>query len=96
MYEEKTINRIIRKACAECERIVNIFSNGQRAEGYSFIVTGMLYSCVVNKLIELINKEYPEEKPLSAWRIQSGKWQLPCSDVKNGQNEDCVELRLMH
>ena len=96
MYEEKTINRIIRKACAECDSAVNIFSNGERAEGYSFIVTGMLYSRVANKLIELINKEYPEEKPLSAWRIQSGKWQRPCSGVKEGEYEDCVELRLMH
>ncbi len=95
MYDNKNIKSIIRKVCNDCKVEINIYPNGERSEGYSFIVTGALYSQVVDKLIQSINEAYPENKQLSAWRIDNGKNQCPCPGVDKGYEEKCIELRLM-
>ena len=94
MYDD-IIKRIVKKVCTEAKVDVNIHVNGSRAEGYSFIVTGMLCSWVVDALIRDINKAYPDERPLGTWRMQVGNGQLPCPGVKAEQTDDCMELRLM-
>ena len=71
------------------------FAYGERAEGYSFIVTGMLYSWVIDALIKAINEAFPDEDPLGTWRIQNGRLQVPCSGVKKEQYDTCMEIRLM-
>ena len=95
MYDDEKIKRIVKKVCAEAKVDVNIHVNGSRAEGYSFIVTDMLTSWVVDALIRDINKAYPDERPLGTWRMQVGRDQLPCPGVKDGQEDDSMELRLM-
>lgn len=95
MYDDEKIKRIVRKVCNDCQVTVNIHLNGAHAEGYSFIVTGMLCSWVVDELIKAINKAYPDERPLGTWRMQVGNGQLPCAGVKQDQANDCMELRLM-
>ena len=95
MYDDEKIKRIVKKVCAGAKVDVNIHVNGSRAEGYSFIVTGMLCSWVVDALIKDINNACPDERPLGPWRIQAGSSQLPCPGVKPEQTNDCMELRLM-
>lgn len=95
MYDDKTIKKIVKKVCEDCKVSNNIHLNGERAEGYSFIVTGMTYSWVINKIMEAINEAYPENDKLGGWRIQNGKCQLPCPGIKDGQEDDCMEIRLL-
>ncbi len=95
MYEDEKIKRIVKKVCADAKVDVNIHVNGSRAEGYSFIVTGMLCSWVFDAIIMAINKAYPHERPLGTWRLQVGREQLPCPGVKPEQADVCMELRLM-
>lgn len=95
MYEDKIIKSIVKKVCDKCGIMVIIHPNGERAEGYSFIVTDMLCSWVVDELINAINQAYPDEKPLGTWRIQHGRSQLPCAGVKEDRYDECMELRLM-
>ena len=86
MYDDKKIKRIVKKVCDEANVTTNIHPNGERAEGYSFIVTGMLYSWVIDALIKAINEAFP---------IQNGRLQVPCSGVKKEQYDTCMEIRLM-
>ena len=95
MFEEKKILKIVKKVCADNKEEMHIFPNGNRTEGYSFIVTRMLYSYVVEDLIKDINEAFPEEKDLGQWRLQHGKSQLPCEGVKEHEYDTCMELRLM-
>ena len=95
MYDDNKIKQIVKKVCAGAKVDVNIHVNGSRAEGYSFIVTGMLCSWVVDALIKEINKAYPDERPLGTWRMQVGRSQLPCQGVKPEKEDDSMELRLM-
>ena len=64
MYDDKKIKRIVKKVCDEANVTTNIHPNGERAEGYSFIVTGMLYSWVIDALIKAINEAFPDADPL--------------------------------
>ena len=59
MYDDKKIKKIVKKVCEEANVTTNIHPNGERAEGYSFIVTGMLYSWVIDALIKAINEASP-------------------------------------
>lgn len=95
MYDDKKIKSIVKKVCEDCKVDTNIHPNGERAEGYSFIVTGMLYSWVIDDLIKSINEAFPENDPLGTWRLQNGKMQVPCPGVKKEQYNDCMEIRLM-
>ena len=94
MYDDKKIKRIVKKVCDEANVTTNIHPNGERAEGYSFIVTGMLYSWVIDALIKAINEAFPDVDPLGTWRIQNGRLQVPCSGVKKEQYDTCMEIRL--
>ena len=89
MYDDKKIKRIVKKVCDEANVTTNIHPNGERAEGYSFIVTGMLYSWVIDALIKAINEAFPDADPLGTWRIQNGRLQVPCSGVKKEQYDTC-------
>lgn len=95
MFEDKKILKIAKKVCADNKEDMHIFPNGNRTEGYSFIVTRMLYSYVVEDLIKAINEAFPEEKDLGQWRLQYGKSQLPCEGVSEYESDKCMELRLM-
>lgn len=95
MYDEKKIKAIVKRVCNECNTVTNIHPNGERAEGYSFIVTGFLTSWVVDLLIKEINEVFPNNKPLGTWRLQYGKSQVPCTGVNDNQYDECMELRLM-
>ena len=95
MYDDKKIKKIVKKVCEEANVTTNIHPNGERAEGYSFIVTGMLYSWVIDALIKAINEAFPDADPLGTWRIQNGRLQVPCPGVKREQYDECMEIRLM-
>ena len=95
MYDDKKIKKIVKKVCEEANVTTNIHPNGERAEGYSFIVTGMLYSWVIDALIKAINEAFPDVDPLGTWRIQNGRLQVPCPGVKKEQYDECMEIRLM-
>lgn len=95
MFEDNKIKKIVKKICENNKEILHIYPNGCRSEGYSFIVTRMLYSYVVEDLIKAINEAFPEEKKLGQWRLQHGKSQLPCEGVKEDDYDTCLELRLM-
>ena len=95
MYDDRKNKRIVKKVCAGAKVDVNIHVNSSRAEGYSFIITSMLCSWLVDALIKEINKAYQDERPLGTWRMQVGKGQLPCHGVKAEKPDDCMELRLM-
>lgn len=47
----KKILKIAKKVCADNKAVMHIFPNGERAEGYSFIVTRLLYSYEVEDLM---------------------------------------------
>ena len=55
MYDDKKIKKIVKKVCEQANVTTNIHPNGERAEGYSFIVTGMLYSWVIDALIKAMD-----------------------------------------
>ncbi len=94
MYDEKKIKSIVAKVCKTYKR-VNVFHyNGERAEGISFIVKEMVDSWWINRIIEAINKKYPDHEKLGGFRIQSGWSQLPCCEMKEDQESFCVEIRL--
>lgn len=95
MFDDKKILKIAKKVCADNKEVMHIFPNGERAEGYSFIVTRMLYSYVVEDLIRAINEAFPEERNLGQWRLQHGKDQILCKGVKEDDFDTCMELRLM-
>jgi len=95
MYDDKVIKKIVKKVCENCKCTTNIHPNGNRSEGYSFIVTGMTYSWVIDALIKAINEAFPDEDRLGTWRLQHGKCQTPCPGVKKEQEDVCMELRLM-
>ena len=94
MYDEKKIRRIVSKVCKTYGRVNLFHYNGERAEGISFVVTDMVDSWWINRIIEAINEAYPDHEQLGGFRIQNGKHQVPCSGVKKTQEDDCVEIRL--
>lgn len=94
MYDEKKIKSIVSKVCKTYGRVNLFHYNGERAEGISFVVTDMVDSWWINKIIEAINEAYPDHEKLGGFRIQNGKHQIPCPGVKKTQEDDCVEIRL--
>lgn len=95
MFDDKIIESIAKKVCEDNKEVYHIFPNGNRVEGYSFIVTRMLYSYVVDDMIKAINEAFPEENNLGEWRIHHCLGQLPCKGVKEEEFTETLELRLM-
>ncbi len=94
MYDEKKIKKIVSKVCSTYQRENFFHYNGERAEGISFIITGMVDSWWINRIIEAVNKEYPEHDKLGGFRIQTGQSQLPCLGVEEDKKDECLEIRL--
>lgn len=81
------------------ENAGDVFFNGTRAEGCSFIFVGDVWSHQVDKLIQALNEVGGDllERDLGEWRVRKGNQNnIVNNEVPADARKDCYEVRLIY
>lgn len=96
-YTEKGLKKCIQKAFGKGAFNTTVFLNGHRAEGWSFIFAEEAHSIHVEKLMEIINQEYPDMPKLYRWRARIGtRYSILNEKIPFDVRKDCIEVRVIH